>query len=220
LDPIAFQGKFEAITHQAFLTNLCQVWARPEGAQFSLLAEATGATMQLHIGQYAGSTVSVWHQGNAIDLDGVQRGESRWNVGGKLPAQQDVWGIGELDHTKSVEQNEKDDMWGEKQVMDWDFSIQHVEEWDASQGSVSRDFPGEISRAFGEKGVIQLSREDEILFGQCGFSGGNSSLFVEHCSDVQALLLGYVLMDCKVSGSQDTSIEKKQSESDDDYFYY
>ena len=56
--------------------------------------------MKLHTGQYAGSDVTVWHMGTDITLDAVQRGESRWNVGGKLPSQDNVWQTGEeLDHT-------------------------------------------------------------------------------------------------------------------------
>ena len=53
----------------------------------------------------------------------------------------------------------------------------------------------------GKKGVLKYSREEEQLFGQCGYFGGYPILRTEHCSDVQALTLGYLLMDCAVSGA-------------------
>ena len=86
LEPIAFQALFEGLISKAWLSNFCQVWGEEETG-LKLVAEATGATMKLHTGQYAGSDVTVWHMGTDITLDAVQRGESRWNVGGKLPSQ-------------------------------------------------------------------------------------------------------------------------------------
>ncbi len=199
LEPIAFQGKFQGLVERAWLSNLCQVWGENDAGDLRLLAEATGANMQLHVGQYAGSKVTVWHLGNEVFLDTIQRGESRWNVGGKLPSQENMWTTGEeLDHTKV--EVETDDPWGEEQAMDWDVSIKHIEEWDASKGEISRDFPGEKTVMLGDKGIVNFARNDEVLFGQCGYFGNYPTLKVEHCSDIQALILGYVLMDCSVTG--------------------
>ncbi len=198
LEPIAFQGRFDGLVQQAWLSNLCQVWGDGDDG-LRLLAEGSGATMQLHTGQYIGSTVTVWHLGNKTSLDGVQRGESRWNMGGKLPNQETVWETGEeLDHTQTSDV--QDDPWGAEQAMDWDLVVTHVEEWDPSKGEITRDFPGDKAVAFGDKGVIQYSRNTELLYGQCGYTGGYSTIKTEHCSDIQSLLLGYALMDCSVKG--------------------
>ena len=199
LEPIAFQALFEGLINKAWLGNFCQVWAEDDGG-LQLVAEATGATMTLHSGQYAGSAVTVWHIGTDIALDTVQRGESRWNVGGQFPSQEQVWQTGEeLDHT--AVKTEDVDPWGADQAMDWNVSLTHIEEWDSSKGEITRDFPGDVTLAMGEKGILKYTREEEQLFGQCGYFGGYSILKTEHCSDVQALTLGYLLMDCKVSGA-------------------
>ena len=199
LEPIAFQALFEGLIKRAWLSNFCQVWGE-EDSGLQLVAEATGATMKLHSGQYAGSDVTVWHIGTDIALEGVQRGESRWNIGGKLPSQEQVWQTGEeLDHT-TVEK-EQSDPWGADQAMDWSVSLTHIEEWDSSKGEITRDFPGDVTLAMGNKGVLKYTREEDQLFGQCGYFGGYPILRTEHCSDVQALTLGYLLMDCTVSGA-------------------
>jgi TPR repeat protein len=224
LEPIAFEGKFSGIVRSAFLSNLCQVWARPDNADYSLLAGAKGATIDIHVGSHSGSTINIWHQSTNIQLDGIQRGDSQWNVAGKYPDATNVWGVDEpLDHTQVVEEKEED-VWGNEQMMDWNYTIQHVEEWDASKGSISRDFPGDLTKAIGDKAVIQYSRESERLFGQCGFVGGYTELYTEHCSDVQSLLLGYLLTDCSVSGKpmvDPSNVQESQKDdNNDDYFYY
>ena len=84
--------------------------------------------------------------------------------------------------------------------MDWDVSLTHIEEWDASKGEITRDFPGEVTLAMGNKGIIKYSRTEEVLFGQCGYVGGHTTLRTEHCSDIQSLMLGYLFMDCAVQG--------------------
>lgn len=199
LEPIAFQGLFEGLVKKAWLGNFCQVWAQNDDGQ-QLVAEATGANMKLHAGRYAGSDVTVWHLGTDISLDVVQRGESTWNVGGKRPSQENVWQTGEeLDH-RSV-QSEESDPWGDEQVMDWNISLKHIEEWDSSKGEITRDFPGDATLAMGDKGILQYSRSMEQLYGQCGYTGGHSILRTEHCSDVQSLILGYLMMDCSVEGA-------------------
>ena len=198
LEPIAFQGKFEGLIQRAWLNNFCQVWAEDtDGMQ--LVAEASGATMKLHSGHYVGSDVTVWHLGNTVVLDVIQRGESRWNIGGKLPNQKNIWQTGEeLDHTQVTENTT--DPWGADQAMDWDVSLTHIEEWDASKGEITRDFPGDVTLAMGDKGIIKYSRPEETLFGQCGYVGGHTTLRTEHCSDIQSLMLGYLFMDCTVQG--------------------
>ena len=209
LDPIAFQGKFSEIVQSAFLTNLCQVWARPDNEDFVLLADAKGAQINLYSGNYSGSSVSVWHIGETINLDGVQRGESRWNVGGILPKADNVWGSEDaaLEQQEDVSQN----IWSQEKISDWEFNLQHVEEWDPSKGSVSRNFPENEAQAFGDKGVLYFYRDSGEINAECMFPLRQETIYSEHCSEIQSLIIGYSLMDC--------SVPKTENTYDDSYFY-
>ena len=206
LDPIAFQGRFTEITQSAFLTNLCQVWARPEYEDFVLLADAKGAQINLYSGNYSGSKVSVWHLNNSVDLDGIQRGESKWNVGGVLPKTDEIW-EGEQE-TQELKEPTPETVWSQTKVSDWEFTLMHVEEWDPSKGSVSRNFPDNQTQALGDKGVVQFFRESEEIKSECSFPLQQKVIYSEHCSEVQSLIIGYSLMNCAVKVNDDSYFYK------------
>ena len=210
LDPIAFQGKFSEITQSAFLTNLCQVWARPYDEDFVLLADAKGAQINLYSGSYSGSKVNVWHLGNTVDLDGIQRGESKWNIGGVLPKTENVWGTEE--DALELKEPTPENIWSQEKVSDWEFNLKHVEEWDPSKGSVSRNFPENEAQAFGDKGVLQFFRDTGEISSECMFPLSQEVIYSEHCSEIQSLIIGYSLMDC--------SVPKTNSNNNDDSYFY
>lgn len=206
LDPIAFQGKFLEITQSAFLTNLCQVWARPHEEDFVLLADAKGPQINLYSGSYSGSKVSVWHLENTVNLDGIQRGQSKWNVGGVLPKADNIWG--NEDEALAQKEEAIDNIWSQEKVSDWEFNLQHVEEWDPSKGSVSRNFPENEAQAFGDKGILQYLRDTGEITSECAFPLQQEVIYSEHCSEIQSLIIGYSLMDCTAP-----------KVNDDSYFY-
>lgn len=220
LDPIAFAGKFEGIVRSAFLTNLCQVWARPYDDTPYLLADAKGAQINLYSGNYAGSTVSIWHLEDSVELGQLHIGKSNWNVGGRLPKAEQIWGNpDELQHTEQ-KQEETASIWGEEQKMDWSYNIQHIEEWDPKEGSVSRDFPKNITQLHGDKGDIAYWREEEELHSVCALPLQQQQLYVEHCSEIQSMIIGYILADCSQKTKETQPNNKKQQPKNDDSYFY
>ena len=159
-----------------------------------MLADAIGASINLHSGSLAGSHVSVWGLGTSVQLDGIQRGESKWNVGGILPDIDVVWGQEETPELEAPPAEEQ--IWGEEKAMDWDFTVTHIEEWDPSKGSVIRNFPASETKIIGDKGVLIFNRDTGELTGGCGFPMQQTRLYTEHCSEIQALIIGYALLGC------------------------
>ena len=193
LEPIAFQGGFQEIVDEAFTNNLCTVFAEIDEDNLVLMAEAKGASISLHAGSFSGSTAAVLHMGNDVQLDGIQRGESQWNVGGKLPSVDSVWGE---DTTPEPEAPPEQEIWGEAKADDWNFTVKHIEEWNSSKGSIRRDFPGVDTKMMGDKGILLYNRDEEKLFGGCGFPMQQKTLLAEDCSEIQALIIGYSLLGC------------------------
>ena len=150
--------------------------------------------------------MSVWHLNNSVDLDGIQRGESKWNVGGVLPKTDDIW-EGEQE-TQELKEPTPETVWSQKQVSDWEFTLIHVEEWDPSKGSVSRNFPDNQTQALGDKGVVEFFRESGEIQSECSFPLQQKVIYSEHCSEVQSLIIGYSLMNCAVKVNDDSYFYK------------
>ena len=139
--------------------------------------------------------------------------ESVWaDDGGDSDTSEAIWGAAETSAvndpwgTKSVQKVSKkkgkkqvSNPWGGSKAKGWTENLTHFEVWDPRKGVIDEVFPANLSKIRGEKGEIQYNRETGFLETKtkdCRFILTRPKLQAEHCSAEQALIAGYLMMEC------------------------
>ena len=209
LRPIAFAADFSNQSKSAFLSSLCQVWSvdKSNPEENHLLAEVSGAQFYIYIGNHRNQDVLADHDRDEITTQGnMNIGQSYWRVSGQNLQTKTDQSWGELTEAPSSSDVPSDLIWGEteatnelwQQGADWSSSLVYEVRWPTTQSGSFRQDTNGTSTISGADGRVQYSRNEETLQvdSGCGFVVPRAVLFTEHCSEVQALMAGYLLLDC------------------------
>ncbi len=173
LNTIAFPARFEEILAQAFSSDQCQVWSVSQENPDDNRQLATFKKDRIQVlagprkGDYAAGKPTSRYEQNGM----VRTGISTWTVGEGKNA----------------------------------LGIEHLEAWNPAEGPVT-DFPGANAYSkdpMGDQALVfnrdefTLERKGETKKATCSFPGGVTSLSAENCSEIQALIAGQLLSECK-----------------------
>jgi uncharacterized protein len=217
-EPIAFQGRFDEVVEDGFQAWMCQLWAQdPDDSEEVIpIADVHGAQIRPFIGLYRGNNISIWPIRTEFESGKLHEGRSIWSVGSQESGEAGLWGAGE--EGKEGEEAPAANPWGIVEEAEspasgeatasvwsntetgWSMELTHYETWDPKQGTVARVFPGEYSQVRGLGGELRFSRETEqveITSRNCSFAVPAPYLQADHCTELQALLAAYTVMECQ-----------------------
>lgn len=206
LAPIAFSADFFELTRYAFDSNLCQVWSIDDNNpdENHLLGKVSGAQFTTYVGSYRNFDLISIHDGNTIDNTSNEfMGASKWVVSGQNSdsAEAHPWGeseqpLAEVDDDGPIWGSTVPSIW--ESAADWTWSLTHEEHWPTNTKGSFRIEKGSQAQMKSEIGIVTFDRDSELLsvLSGCPFTVPREKLYTEHCSEIQALITGSLLMKC------------------------
>ena len=191
--PIAFRGRYVDVVQGAFESLICQIWAvNPENPEDVLpVSDVRGAQVFPYVGEYRGTSINAIHLADDFSFAVIHEGKSRISVVASAPVQKEsVWG------EDDEEEESSGVVWGGA-APSFSEELQYIEQWDPSDGKISESYPGDQATIEGSKGVLKYSRDQEQIFlekSQVGFAVTQSQIQTEHCTPLQALIAGYLIL--------------------------
>jgi uncharacterized protein len=206
LAPIAFSADFFELTRYAFDSNLCQVWSIDDNNpdENHLLGKVSGAQFTTYVGSHRNLDLISIHDGNTIDNTTKEfMGASKWVVSGQNSdsAEAHPWGesvqpLAETDNDVPIWGSTVSSIW--ESASDWTWSLIHEEHWPTNTKGSFRTEKGSQAQMKSDIGILTYDRDSELLrvLSGCPFTVPREKLYTEHCSEIQALITGALLMKC------------------------
>jgi TPR repeat protein len=173
---VEFRARFEGVIDEAMPPGTCQVWGHDEvnSERDRQLAEFSGSTLRMLIGEYENRDLTVSHLRNEY-------------VEGKSPEGRSFWGVTLVWEALNLE-FEHHEVWKKSRGP-----------FPAAQ-SFSRVTPEGLTGTGSGKPDLIFDRQSETVVlprnSRCRFVEDYSALTTEHCSPVQSLIAANLLSDC------------------------